>query len=77
MIGYLMKTMRDGAIRGEEPGNAMETYENMLDGQVSKEISRSSALGIGDTLYAKLEPLIKVSGKPEVIPPEDKSSVSN
>jgi hypothetical protein len=31
----------------------------MFAGQVSKVISRSSALGLGDMLYSKLEPLVK------------------
>lgn len=70
MLGYLMKTMREGVIRGEEPGHAMEMYEEMLAGEVSKEIGRSSALGVGDALYAKLEPMVK----PGVIPPEDAAS---
>ncbi len=59
MISYMMKTMRDSIIRGEEPGNAMGIYEDMMFGQVSKEISSSSALGLGDMLYSKLEPLVK------------------
>ncbi len=38
MISYMMKAMRDGTIRAEEPGNSREMYEEMLDGQVSKVI---------------------------------------
>jgi Rod binding domain-containing protein len=60
MISFMMKTMRDSTIRGEEPGNAMGIYEDMMFGQVSKEISSSSALGLGDMLYSQLEPLIKI-----------------
>ncbi len=59
MVSYMMKAMRDGTVRGEEPGNTRELYEDMLAGQVAKVISRSSALGLGDTLYSKLEPLVK------------------
>ena len=59
MISYMMKTMRDGILKGEEPGSAREMYEDMLAGQFSKEIGRSSALGFGDMLYSKLEPLIE------------------
>ncbi|MFZ0931260.1 MAG: rod-binding protein [Syntrophobacteraceae bacterium] len=62
MISYMMKAMRDGTIRAEEPGNAKEMYEDMLAGQMSKVIGRNSALGIGDMLYSKLEPLIKKQG---------------
>ena len=59
MVSYLMKTMREGVIRADEPDNAQAMYEEMLDGQVSKTLSKTSALGIGDMLYAKLEPLVK------------------
>jgi Rod binding domain-containing protein len=59
MVSYMMKTMRDGLIRGEKPDSAGEMYEDMFAGQVSKEISHSSTMGIGDMLYSKLEPLIK------------------
>ncbi|MFZ0946282.1 MAG: rod-binding protein [Syntrophobacteraceae bacterium] len=59
MVSYMMKAMRDGTVRGEEPGSAREIYEDMFAGAVSKVISRSSALGVGDMLYSKLEPLVK------------------
>ena len=78
MISYMMKTMRDGLIRGEEPGNAREIYEDMLAGQVSKEIGRNSALGIGDMLYSKLEHLVKAPAVPDtkVIPDGAQTAVS-
>ncbi|MGA2936080.1 MAG: rod-binding protein [Syntrophobacteraceae bacterium] len=70
MISYMMKTMRDGLIRGEEPGSTKELYEDMLADQVSKQIGSSSALGLGDMLYSKLEPLIKAKTSQEAkIPP--------
>jgi len=59
MVSYMMKTMRNGTMRAEEPGSAREMFEDMLSGQVSKEIGRTAALGIGDMLYSKLEPLIE------------------
>ena len=59
MTSYMMKTMRDGMVRAEEPDSARAMYEDMLAVQVSKEISRSAALGIGDMLYSKLEPLLE------------------
>jgi Rod binding domain-containing protein len=65
MISYMMKAMRDGLMRGEEAGSTKEIYEDMLAEQVSKEISRSSALGIGDMLYSKLEPLVKTQTSQE------------
>jgi Rod binding domain-containing protein len=59
MVSYLLKTMRDGVIRAEEPDNAQAMYEEMLDGQISKNLAQTTALGIGDMLYSKLEPLVK------------------
>ena len=59
MVSYMMKSMRNGTLRADEPGSARELYEDMLAGEVSKKIGLSAALGIGDMLYAKLEPLIK------------------
>jgi Rod binding domain-containing protein len=78
MISYMMKTMRDGALRGEEPDSAREMYEDMLAGQVSKEIGRSSVLGIGDMLYSKLEHLVKTqaSQKPQTPPAEAQTAIS-
>jgi len=69
MISYMMKAMRDGTIRAEEPGNARAMYEDMLAGQMSKVIGRNSALGIGDMLYSNLEPLIKKQGTQGQKPP--------
>jgi Rod binding domain-containing protein len=72
MISYMMKTMRDGLIRGEEAGSTKEMYEDMLADQVSKKIGSSSALGIGDMLYSKLEPLVKAQTSHEAkIPPAE------
>lgn len=59
MVSYMMKTMREGVSWGEEHDNAREIYQDMFAEQVSKEIGRSSALGIGDMLYSKLEQLLK------------------
>jgi Rod binding domain-containing protein len=65
MVSYMMKTMRDSTMRAEEPGNAMGMFEDMLAGQVSKQVSHSSSLGVGDLLYSKLEPLVKIHGQKE------------
>jgi len=70
MISYMMKAMRDGLMRAEEAGSTKEIYEDMLAEQVSKEISRSSALGIGDMLYSKLEPLVKTQTSQEAKTPQ-------
>jgi Rod binding domain-containing protein len=45
----------------------------MLDGQIAKGVGNSSTLGIGDMLYAKLEPLVK---KPAIQGTSDGESVS-
>jgi Rod binding domain-containing protein len=58
MVSYLMKTMRDGVIKAEEPEHAQTIFEEMLDGQISKTLANKSALGIGDMLYARLEHLV-------------------
>jgi len=70
MISYMMKAMRGGLMRAEEAGSTKEIYEDMLAEQVSKEISRSSALGIGDMLYSKLEPLVKTQTSQEAKTPQ-------
>ncbi len=59
MVSMMMKAMREGVSWTDEHNSAREMYEGMLDGQVSKEIGRSSVMGIGDMLYSKLEHLLK------------------
>ncbi len=59
MVSYLMKTMREGVVRAEEPEHAQAIYEEMLDGQFSKTMATKGALGIGDMLYARLEHLVE------------------
>ncbi|MEM5788738.1 MAG: hypothetical protein AAGU11_15620 [Syntrophobacteraceae bacterium] len=61
MIEHLMKTMRDGIMRAEEPEHAREVYEDMLSGHISKEVGQGGFLGIGDMLYAKLEPQLNAN----------------
>ncbi len=59
MVSFLLKSMRDTVMRAEEPESAREMYEDMFTGQVSKEIAKKSAMGLGEILYKKLEPLLK------------------
>ncbi|MCE5334545.1 MAG: rod-binding protein [Desulfobacteraceae bacterium] len=59
MVSYMMKSMRDSVIKAEEPENAREMYEEMLVGQVSKQISKTPALGVGDMLCSSLETQVK------------------
>jgi Rod binding domain-containing protein len=70
MVSYMMKSMRNGIIRAEEPGSAREMYEDMLAGQVSEQIGHNSTMGIGDMLYRKLEPLVKAPANVNVLPTE-------
>lgn len=65
MISYLLKSMRDTIIRAEEPEPAREMYEDMFTGQISKEIGKNSAMGLGNLLYKKLEPLLKAQNAAE------------
>jgi len=71
MVSYLMKTMREATIKAEEPDNARQTYEEMAAGYMSKNIAGASALGIGDMLYAKLEPMVQArAGKHNTADPQ-------
>ncbi|MEN6441092.1 MAG: rod-binding protein [Syntrophobacter sp.] len=59
MVNYLMKSMRDTISQAEEPEHGRAAFEDMLAGQLSKEIGKTGSLGIGDILYQKLEPQLK------------------
>jgi Rod binding domain-containing protein len=59
MTSFMMKTMRDGVSWSDEHDNAKEMYEDMLAQEISKEVARSSSLGIGDMLYSRLEHLLE------------------
>ncbi len=59
MVSFLLKSMRETVMKAEEPEAAREMYEDMFAGQISKEIGKKSAMGLGEILYRKLEPLLK------------------
>lgn len=59
MTGYLLKTMHETIIKGEEPDQARQTYESMMDEALARESSRNSGLGLGKILYEQLVPKIK------------------
>ena len=63
MVSYLLKTMRASLMRAEEPESAREMYEDMLTGEISKQVGQSSGFGIGDMLYSKLEPALEAQLK--------------
>lgn len=64
MTSFMMKTMRDGVSWTEDHDSAKEMYEDMFAQEVSKQIGRSSVLGIGDMLYSRLEPLLETQPAP-------------
>ncbi len=59
MVSYLMKTMRASVITAEEPENAGQMYQEMFDGQISKEVANTGSMGLGDMLYTRLSALMK------------------
>ena len=59
MVSYLLKTMRSSVMTADEPENASEMYQEMLDGQISKEVSNTGSMGLGDMLYNRLSTLMK------------------
>jgi Rod binding domain-containing protein len=59
MTSYMMKTMHQGFSWLEDHDSAREIYEDMFTQEISKQIGRSSVLGIGDMLYSRLEPLLE------------------
>jgi len=77
MTSYVMKTMRDGVSWMDEHDSTKEVYEDMLAQEVSKEIGRSSALGIGDMLYSRLEPLLETQSAPALSDSREDLSLSN
>ncbi|MCX7822986.1 MAG: rod-binding protein [Syntrophobacterales bacterium] len=62
---YILKNMRSTIHRAEAPEHAREIYEAMFDEAVSREISLSGVLGLGDMLYKQLEPLLEAESRAE------------
>lgn len=59
MTSSMLKAMRESVSRAEEPNQALSLYEEMMDQAISKDFSRGKGLGLGQTLYKKLEPLVQ------------------
>jgi flagellar protein FlgJ len=59
MMQYLLKSMRQTVDRAEEPDQAREIYEAMLDEHLAREISRNQSNGLAATLYQQLLPALK------------------
>ena len=55
---YLLKSMRQTVVRAEEPGQARELYEAMMDESLAKEIAGHDNNGLSDLLYRQLLPAL-------------------
>jgi len=59
LTGYVFKSMRQGLMRAEEPDQASQIYEGMMDDMLSRELSRHGNGGMADMLYKELLPLLQ------------------
>jgi peptidoglycan hydrolase FlgJ len=59
MTGYMLKSMRATVMRAEEPDQARQVYESMMDETLAREMSKTHSNGLADLLYRQLEPLLK------------------
>lgn len=53
-LGYLLKTMRQSMVDGEDGDNAKGIYEGIMDQALSKALSENESLGIAKLLYREL-----------------------
>jgi flagellar protein FlgJ len=56
MFKSMRKSIPDGGLF--EKDTAHEIYQDMLDGEVAKEISRHQSLGLADQMYRQMERLL-------------------
>jgi peptidoglycan hydrolase FlgJ len=56
LIGQMLKEMRATVPKSELFGSREqeETFQDMMDSEVAKELSKTKAFGIGDLLYAHM-----------------------
>lgn len=61
LLQSMFKAMRKAVPEGGlfEKNNATKIFEDMLDGEVAKEISRKQSLGLADQMYKQMEPNLK------------------
>ena len=64
LTGYLFKSMRQSVVKAEEPDQASQIYESMMDDTLARELSRSGSGGMADMLYRELLPLVEASSAP-------------
>ncbi|RPJ10032.1 MAG: hypothetical protein EHM36_03660 [Deltaproteobacteria bacterium] len=57
--GYLFKSMRQSIDRAEEPDQAQQVYEGMMDETLARELSKHGNGSLSEILYHQLLPLIK------------------
>jgi peptidoglycan hydrolase FlgJ len=70
LLQYLLKSMRQAVVRADQPGQAQEVYESMLDQQLAMEMSRNQSNGLAAMLYQQLLPSLQGSSS-------DDSSLNN
>lgn len=61
LIQSMFKSMRKALPEGGlfEKNNATKIFEDMLDGEVAKEISKKQSLGLADQIYKQMEQHLK------------------
>ena len=65
LTNTVFKSMRQSIMRAEEPDQAREIFESMMDETLAKEFSKSEGCGLAALLYKQLLPMIAGSGKEE------------
>jgi Rod binding domain-containing protein len=63
MMNNLLKDMRQNSLSTESADTGREVYEGMMNESVARMMSKSGELGLGETLYRQLLPLIQKDGR--------------
>ncbi|MGV8074859.1 MAG: rod-binding protein [Syntrophobacteraceae bacterium] len=63
LTNSVFKSMRQSIMRTEEPDQARQIYESMMDETVAKEFSKREGCGLSNILYKQLLPLIRDEDK--------------
>ncbi|MBW1975447.1 MAG: rod-binding protein [Deltaproteobacteria bacterium] len=64
-VAYLLKNMKAGMMRSEDPSYQSYMYEAMFDEAVADVVGQSGSFGLGDLLYEQLLPLLEEEAKGE------------
>ncbi|HOV85487.1 MAG TPA: rod-binding protein [Syntrophobacteraceae bacterium] len=62
---YVLKSMREGIQRAEEPDQARQVYESLRDESLARELSRGPGCGLAELMYRQLLPLVEAGEKPQ------------